>query len=222
MRVLMLAWEFPPGSVGGVAANVDGLSHALAGAGHDVVVFTLAHRLAPLRSEEQGVRVLRARTELPWLPEDDLVARVASANHHLVQLSADLDGWRPDVVTPTTGRSPGPPTRWPRCTAPASSPRSTPPSGVATPAASRPASPARSTPSSRGWPTAVAEVMASSRFMSNEVIVGFELPAERIHRIPNGIDPTWWSGGEHPARESLVFTWGRVQSRRGSRCWPGR
>jgi glycogen(starch) synthase len=57
--------------------------------------------------------------------------------------------------------------------------------------------------------------MASSRFMSNEVIVGFELPAERTHRIPNGIDPTWWSGGEHPAREPLVFTWGRVQYEKG-------
>jgi glycogen(starch) synthase len=60
------------------------------------------------------------------------------------------------------------------------------------------------------------DVLASSRFMANEVIVGFELPAERVHRIPNGIDPTWWSGGERPARrDPLVFTWGRVQYEKG-------
>ena len=215
MRVLMLAWEFPPGSVGGVAAHVDGLSHALAGAGHDVVVLTLAHRLAPLRSEEQGVRVLRARTELPWLPEDDLVARVASANHHLVQLSADLDGWRPDVVHAHDWE-----VAWAADT-------------LATLHGARLVASFHTTERGRHAgriPPGVAgevhaveswlahrasQVMASSRFMSNEVIVGFELPPERTHRIPNGIDPTWWSGGEHPARESLVFTWGRVQYEKG-------
>ena len=87
MRVLMLTWEFPPRSVGGVAAHVDGLSQALAQAGHDVVLLTLSHPGAPADSRVGGVRVLRARTDLPWLPDDELVARVASANHHLVQLA---------------------------------------------------------------------------------------------------------------------------------------
>ena len=98
MRVLMLTWEFPPRSVGGVAAHVDGLSQALAAAGHDVVLLTLAHPGAAADSTAGAVRVLRARTDLPWLPDDQLVARVASANHHLVQLTARLGAWRPDVV----------------------------------------------------------------------------------------------------------------------------
>ena len=52
--------------------------------------------------------------------------------------------------------------------------------------------------------------------MVREVIDGFELPVERTHLIPNGIDPTWWSTGESPGgRTPLVFTWGRVQYEKG-------
>ena len=98
MRVLMLTWEFPPRSVGGIAAHVDGLSQALAQSGHDVVLLTLSHPGAPADSRVGGVRVLRARADLPWLPDDELVARVASANHHLVQLSTRLGNWVPHVV----------------------------------------------------------------------------------------------------------------------------
>ena len=43
MRVAMLSWEFPPLVVGGLAAHVDGLSRAMARAGHEVVVLTLHH-----------------------------------------------------------------------------------------------------------------------------------------------------------------------------------
>ena len=87
MRVLMLAWDFPPASVGGNAAHVHGLIHALAASGHDVVLFTLAHPGILDDVRDDGVRVLRARVDLPWLPEEELVARVASANHHFVQLT---------------------------------------------------------------------------------------------------------------------------------------
>ena len=44
------------------------------------------------------MRVLRANTDLPWLPDDDLVARMASANHQLTQLAARLGTWKPQVV----------------------------------------------------------------------------------------------------------------------------
>jgi glycogen(starch) synthase len=61
-----------------------------------------------------------------------------------------------------------------------------------------------------------AEVLANSRFMVREIVGGFELPPERTHLIPNGIDPTWWATGEEPGtREPLVFTWGRVQYEKG-------
>ena len=63
---------------------------ALARAGHDVVVLTLHHPDAPEDSVVDGVRVVRARAELPWLPDDHFVAHMAGANHHLVAAAARL------------------------------------------------------------------------------------------------------------------------------------
>ena len=64
MRVLMLAWDFPPASVGGNAAHVNGLIHALGASGHDVVLFTLAHPGVLDDVRDDGVRVLRARVAM--------------------------------------------------------------------------------------------------------------------------------------------------------------
>ena len=47
----MLTWEFPPRETGGTAAHVYGLSHALAKAGHDVVVRTIAELRADTGAE---------------------------------------------------------------------------------------------------------------------------------------------------------------------------
>jgi len=215
MRVLMLSWEFPPSSIGGIAASVDGASHALARAGHDVAVLTLSHRGAPGDADERGVRVLRARTDLPWLPEDELVGRVASANHHLVKLSTRLGDWRPDVVHAHD---------WQVAWAADTLTHLYDAALVATFHGT-----ARGRHGGRVPPDAAAlhaveswlahgssSVVANSRFMVNEVIGGFELPAERVHLIPNGIDPTWWTTGEAPGRRGpLVFTWGRVQYEKG-------
>jgi glycogen(starch) synthase len=216
MRVLILTWEFPPRSVGGVGAHVDGLSQALAAAGNDVLLLTLAHPGAPADCTTGGVRVLRARADLPWLPDDDLVARVASANHHLVQLSTRLGEWRPDVVHANDWQ-----VAWAGDT-------------LAALYGAKLVATFHSTERGRhggrvppGMPSTIhaveswlahraGEVLANSRFMVREVIDGFELPAERTHLIPNGIDPTWWSTGETPGRrDPLVFTWGRVQYEKG-------
>ena len=98
MRVLMLSWEYPPRIVGGIAAHVDGLARAMARSGHDVVVFSLDHPKAGDDEMMEGVRVLRANADLPWLPDDYLVARMASANHHLTQLGSRLGSWRPQII----------------------------------------------------------------------------------------------------------------------------
>ncbi|MED5298414.1 MAG: glycogen/starch synthase, partial [Actinomycetota bacterium] len=76
MRILMFSWETPPAVSGGRAAHVDGLAHALADAGHEVVVIT---RLTPGTSkftESGSFRTLRVEIDLPWLP-DRAIARVA-------------------------------------------------------------------------------------------------------------------------------------------------
>jgi glycogen(starch) synthase len=230
MRVLMLAWDFPP-RAGGAGAHVDGLTRALGQAGHEVVLLTVGHKgapaeqLLPTSSTDDGdgarpVRVLRANIDLPWIPDEFHVASAASACHQLVQLVTALgrgpDRWIPEVVhghnwevawaaetlaelygvplvttfhTTTRGQHGG----------------SLPPGEPSTIHAVE------------SWIAHTSRhVIASSKFMAQEVISGFELAPERVHRIPNGIDPTWWAGGEHAqGRAPLVLTWGRVQYEKG-------
>jgi glycogen(starch) synthase len=63
-----------------------------------------------------------------------------------------------------------------------------------------------------------AEVICCSRFMVREVISGFELPIEKVHLVPNGVDLAVW---EQPADVAgvpgspLVVAWGRVQYEKG-------
>lgn len=58
-RVLMLAWEYPPRIVGGLAMHVAGLSQALARRGVDVTVLTPGGGAKPRVQVEEGVRVVR-------------------------------------------------------------------------------------------------------------------------------------------------------------------
>jgi glycogen(starch) synthase len=222
VRVLMLSWEYPPFVIGGIAAHVDGLARAMARSGHDVVVLSLQRHEAggPEVPEDEvvdGVRVLRAVTDLPWLPEHDLVARMASANHQIVGLVARLGDWRPEVVHAhdwlvawagdTLKTLLGVPL-------------------VATIHATErgrhgghvpPGMPA-AVNSIEWWLTYQArEVIACSRFMVREVINGFELPLEKVHLVPNGVDPKLWKleAAGAPVREQLVVAWGRVQYEKG-------
>ena len=222
MRVLMLSWEYPPFVIGGIAAHVDGLARAMARSGHDVVVLSLQRHepgTDPVPDDEvvDGVRVLRAVTDLPWLPDDDLVARMASANHQLVGLTARLGDWRPEVVHAhdwlvawagdTLKTLLGVPL-------------------VATIHATERGRHGGHVPP--GMPAAInavewwltyqaREVIACSKFMVREVVSGFELPVEKVHLVPNGVDPELWAltTGKPVSREQLVVAWGRVQYEKG-------
>ncbi len=221
VRVLMLSWEYPPLVVGGIAAHVEGLATAMARQGHEVVVASLHHPDTADDEVVNGVRVLRADPALPWLPDDSLVARMASANHQLVQLVAQLGDWRPEVVhahdwlvawagdtITTLFRAPL----------------------VATIHATErgrhgghlpPGLPGEIN-SVEWWLTYQArEVIACSRFMVREVVQGFELPPEKVHLVPNGVDVRQWAadaGADALAegvREPLVVAWGRIQYEKG-------
>ena len=114
VRVAMLSWEYPPLVVGGISAHVDGLARALARAGHEVVVLTLHHPDAPDDSVVDGVRVLRARADLPWLPDDHFVAHMAVGQPPPRRSSPPAStAGGPTSCTPTTGSWPG---RATRCT----------------------------------------------------------------------------------------------------------
>jgi len=187
-------------------------------AGHEVVVVSLHHHDVPDdQIAADGVRVLRADPALPWLPDDNLVARMASANHQLVQAAAQLGDWRPDVVHAHDWL-----VAWAGDTlkvlfgVPL----------VATIHATErgrhgghlpPGLPGEIN-SVEWWLTYQArEVIACSRFMVREVVQGFELPTEKVHLVPNGIDVHRWSAVEDHAaeREPLVVAWGRIQYEKG-------
>lgn len=210
----MLTWEYPP-QTEGASPHVDGLSRALVLGGHDVVVLTLG-AATTANPTITTARVLRTGAELPWIPEDAVVAHAASVNHQLVQLTAQLGDWRPDVVHAHNWQC-----AWAATT-------------IAVlddvPLVTTFHSTLRGQHGGRippGEPSTIhaveswlayrsKQVIAPSMFMAREVLSGFELPPERIHRVPNGIDPTWWSAGEWPdARPPLVLTWGRVQYEKG-------
>lgn len=218
MRVLMASWEFPPLVVGGIATHVDGLSRALARQGHDVVVLSLHHPDVPDDYEVDGVRVLRAKADLPWLPDDQFIAKMASANHQMVKLLTHLGDWRPEVIhahdwlvawTSDTlsslfdapmlatihaterGRNHG--------TVPPGQP-----SGIH---------------AVEWWLTYQAKrIIACSRYMELEIMAGFNLPAGKLDIVPNGVDadafapPPGLARGEHGP---VVVTWGRVQHEKG-------
>jgi glycogen synthase len=226
---MMLSWDFPPRATGGTAAHVAGLGNALARAGHEVVLVTVAERSAELEARPpDGVRVLRTLVDLPWLPPADLIARTASANHAATKLGArltgDLDGWTPDVVHGHDWRL-----GW-----------------AADSLASRYAVPFVLTMHGtervrhggqlpRGAPTDINSIewwlafqahrlIAPTRFMVEQLVTGFELDPDQVVHIPNGIDPDLWrphaatTGPAGPSQADgspLVVSWGRVQYEKG-------
>jgi len=106
MRVLMLSWEYPPVVVGGLGRHVHALAAHLTGLGHEVVVLcrheagTDAVTHPTTDTVHEGVRVVRvAEDPTHLLFEKDLVAWTLAMGHGLIRAGlALLRDWRPDVV----------------------------------------------------------------------------------------------------------------------------
>lgn len=225
MRVLMLSWDFPPRGTGGIAAQVSGLSAALAAAGHDVVVLTVADRPAELGAKPPpGVRVLRTLVDLPWLPPVEVVTRIASANHTVTKLGSrfigDLAGWEPDVVHGHDWQL-----GW---AADSLAARYDVPFVLTMHGTERvrhggqlPLGHPTDINSIEWWLAFQADRMiAPTRFIVEQLVIGFELDVEHIAHIPNGIDPSLWRPARpviapQRQRDPLVVSWGRVQYEKG-------
>ncbi len=226
----MLSWEYPPLSVGGVAAHVDGLATALVTAGHDVALFTRSHPTAPEIAEVSGVKVLRCDAEMPWIaarsdhssPNMVGIAQAASANHSLVNLCELLEDWQPDIVHAHDWQ-----VAWAAdvCARRFQVPLITTFHGTERSRHGGHLPPGESMDiNSVEWWLAFrsARIIAGTRLMAREIASGFELDPAMIHRIPNGIDTTWWTSGDRidPATDDVpngpvVLTWGRVQFEKG-------
>ena len=221
----MLSWEYPPRSTGGIAAHVAGLGTALAKAGHDVVTLTIADRPAELEAKPpEGVRVLRALVDLPWLPPAEAVTRIASANHAITKLGSrfggDLDGWEPDIVHGHDWQL-----GW---AADSLAARYDVPFVLTMHGTERvrhggqlPLGHPTDLNSIEWWLAFQADRMISpTRFIVEQLITGFELADDHVTHIPNGIDPELWRPADGLAtptgpRPPLVVSWGRVQYEKG-------
>jgi glycogen(starch) synthase len=242
VRVALVSWEYPPVVVGGLAVAVGGLARALAAAGHDVAVVTPHHGDLPEWTDDATpaggrLRVVRARTDLPWLPDDDVLARTASANHRLVAAVAavagvadgPLGGWRPDVVhahdwlvawaADTLRALWGVP-----LVATIHATEKGRNGGVVHPGTSAGIN------AVEWWLTYQArEVICCSQAMVREVVDAFTLPPAKVHLVPNGVTASDWAPGPGPAAEPaakpvekpvaasapLVVAWGRAQYEKG-------
>jgi glycogen(starch) synthase len=225
VRVLMLSWDFPPRATGGIAAQVSGLGAALAAAGHEVVVLTVADRPAELEAKPPpGVRVLRTLVDLPWLPPVETVTRIASANHAVTKLGSrfggDLAGWEPDVVHGHDWQL-----GW---AADSLAARYDVPFVLTMHGTERvrhggqlPLGHPTDINSIEWWLAFQADRMiAPTRFIVEQLVIGFELDVDHIAHIPNGIDPSLWrpvgaAVAPHGRRDPLVVSWGRVQYEKG-------
>jgi glycogen synthase len=220
----MLSWDFPPLTTGGTAAHVDGLANALAKAGHDIVVLTIAGRLSDVEVPSPGrVRVLRTAVDLPWLPPIEIVARTASANHAITKLGArlaahhhDLVGWQPEIVHGHDWR-----TGW---AADSLATIHGVPFVLTMHGTERmrhggqlPLGDPTDINSIEWWLAFQADrLIAPTRFMVEQLITGFELDADHVARIPNGVDPAHWQPADDAAaRGPLVASWGNVQYEKG-------
>lgn len=199
-RVLMLSWEYPPATVGGLARHVYDLSQALARGGDEVHVIT-----CPVAGEEsyclhQGVHVhrllpeqLTARDFLAWVGQlnkgmEDLAHQVFNtwgmpdlihAHDWMVGVAAEhLRGYYglPLVVTihaTEHGRN----------------------RGIYTDLQ-------RHIHLMEGQLTRNAnQVICCSNYMSDEVIRLFDLPLHKVNVIPNGVDPANLSAGREGNRD---------------------
>ncbi|HWC78938.1 MAG TPA: glycosyltransferase family 4 protein [Pseudonocardiaceae bacterium] len=106
MRVLMLSWEYPPVVVGGLGRHVHALARHLSAQGHEVVVLCRqpfgsdANTHPTIDEPSEGVRVIRVAEDPPHLVfERDLVAWTLAMGHAMVRAAHQLiRGWKPDVV----------------------------------------------------------------------------------------------------------------------------
>ena len=225
MRALVLSWEYPPLVYGGLGRHVHAMCEALARAGHDVTVVTQHVEGAAYDEVLAGVRVVRVREDPPLLTlGDDLLAWVLALGHRLVRAALRVadEGPAYDVVhahdwlvahaATTLKEHLGLPL-------------------VATVHATEagrhqgwlPTPLSRTIHTVEWWLTWEARrVITCSAAMRAEVTRLFDLPADTVDIVPNGVDARAWTRPRRPTGspwaphgEPLVAFAGRLEYEKG-------
>lgn len=90
MRILLLSWEYPPRIVGGLGRHVWRLATSLAESGHDVHVVTRDHPDAPAEEIAEGVHIVRVGEYPPMVSFDDLIPWVMQFNVGVLERASRL------------------------------------------------------------------------------------------------------------------------------------
>jgi len=196
MRILHLSWEYPPQVFGGLGRHVDALARAQAAAGHEVSVLTQSVDGAAPEQTMGGVRVLRVPQDPPTLARTDLLAWVLALGH----------GWtraglrRADELAPQVLHAHD----WMTCHAATTLKEAWGLPLVATMHATEagrhqgwlPTDLSRAVHTTEWWLTYEARrVLTCSESMRWEVTRLFELPADKVDVVPNGVDAQVWAVG---------------------------
>ncbi len=76
MKILVLAWEFPPRIVGGIARHVAGLYPEIVKLNHEIHLITVAVETAPVEEEVEGIEIYR----VPVVDNDNFFLWVTNMN----------------------------------------------------------------------------------------------------------------------------------------------
>jgi glycogen synthase len=90
MRVLLLSWEYPPRIIGGLGRHVYHLATSLAEQGIKVHVVTKDHPGAPEYEESEGVHIYRVVNYPPDIPQEEWVPWTLQFNVALLEKSVAL------------------------------------------------------------------------------------------------------------------------------------
>ncbi len=224
MRVLMLSWEYPPRSVGGLAQHVYDLTNALAAAGEEIHLITLGGGGAGEREDVNGVHVYRVQ---PYnLSAPDFLTWILQLNMSMVEYAVPLVNslaaldlvHAHDWLVAYAGRLLKHAYKIPL---------------IATIHATEYGRNQglhndlqRYISDVEWWLTYEAwRVIVCSRYMERELLRIFQLPADKIRVIPNGVDLSRYRkrDGEHLSRnsfaapdEKIVFYVGRLVQEKGA------
>lgn len=202
----MVSWEYPPLLVGGLGRHVHALAGAMAAGGDSVTVLTRGDGSAPADEVVAGVRVVRVPPDPMLLRfEDDLLAWTLAFNHALTRAGLRISGEeRPDVVHAHD---------WLVAHAASTLTSHLGVPLVATVHATEagrhqgwlPEPVNRSIHSVEAWLTGQARrVIACSAYMRWEVSRLFDVPADRVDVVPNGLDRPHWRTTPEQVRAARV------------------